>query len=69
MGIPLLPFFAKFFLKIIPYRLSHHVLVMCRGYSDDLENFTELVWDDDKYLDFYDRESYPEFRLWFRHSS
>ena len=44
--------------------LSHRILIMCRGYSEDLGNFTELVWEDDKYLDFYDKETYPEYRLW-----
>lgn len=39
---------------------------MCKGYSDDDANFTELVWSDDKNLDFLDKESYPEFQLWFR---
>ncbi len=28
---------------------------MCRGYSEDLENFTELAWSDDKDLDFRDK--------------
>ena len=37
---------------------------MCRGYSEDYENFTELVWDEDKDLEFYDRETYPQFQLW-----
>ena len=37
---------------------------MCKGYSEDYENFTELVWGDDKNLDFYDYETYPEFQLW-----
>lgn len=60
------PFFAKLVLRIIPYRLSHRILVMCRGYSEDIENFTELVWEDDKHLDFYDQETYPEFQLWLR---
>lgn len=64
MEISLSPFFAKLILRVIPYRLSHRILVMCRGYSDDLKNFTELVWEDDKHLDFYDRETYPEFQLW-----
>ncbi|MFH0791862.1 MAG: hypothetical protein V1905_01460 [bacterium] len=65
MEIKLLPFLAKLILRIIPHRLlSHRILVMCRGYSDDYENLTELVWEDDKYLDFYDKESYPEFQLW-----
>jgi len=65
MTINLSPFWAKMILKLIPYRFSHRILVMCRGYSEDLENFTELVWKDDKNLDFYDRETYPEFQLWW----
>jgi len=64
MKINLSPFFAKFILRFIPYRLSHRFLVMCKGYSEDYENFTELVWGDDKDLDFYDRETYPQFQLW-----
>ena len=55
------PFLAKIILRLNPF---HRALVMCRGYSEDYENFTELVWEDDKYLDFYDRETYPEFQLW-----
>jgi len=64
MSINLSPFWAKTILRFIPYQFSHRVLVMCRGYSEDLENFTELVWEDDKYLEFYDRETYPQFQLW-----
>lgn len=59
--IPLTPFFAKLILRLNPFRL---VFVMCKGYSEDYENFTELVWEDDKYLDFYDKKIYPEFQLW-----
>ena len=61
MEITLSPFFAKLILRLNPFR---HLLVMCKGYSEDYENFTELVWEDDKDLDFYDRETYPEFQLW-----
>jgi len=61
MEIPLSPFFAKLILRLNPFG---RLLVMCKGYNEDCENFTELVWKDDKYLDFYDRESYPEFQLW-----
>ncbi|EKE15511.1 MAG: hypothetical protein ACD_11C00147G0005 [uncultured bacterium] len=64
MTIPLSPFFAKSILRIIPYRFSHRLLVVCRGYSEDFENFTELVWQDDKNLDFTDRATYPQFQLW-----
>lgn len=62
MAINLLPVIAKIILRFNPFvRLK----VMCRGYSEDLENFTELVWEDDKDLDFSDRETYPQFQLWY----
>lgn len=61
MEIKLSPFFAKIILCINPFP---KFIVVCKGYSEDFENFTELVWEDDKHLDFYDKESYPEFQLW-----
>lgn len=63
MEIPLSPFFAKFILRLNPFRRA---FVMCKGYNEDYKNFTELVWEDDKYLDFYDHKTYPEFQLWLR---
>lgn len=39
---------------------------MCKGYSEDYSNFTELVWKDDNDLEFYDKEIYPQFQLWIR---
>lgn len=39
---------------------------MCRGYSEDDLNLTELVWQDDQNLDFNNRTDYPEFQLWVR---
>ena len=62
--IDISPFWAKVILKIISHRLSHRILVMCKGYSEDYKNFTELIWEDDKNLDFYDKETYPQFQLW-----
>ncbi|MCK9554818.1 hypothetical protein M0R36_03250 [bacterium] len=62
MAINLSPKLAKLILRFNPFiRLK----VMCRGYSEDLETFTEIVWEDDKYLDFDDRETYPQFQLWY----
>lgn len=61
MEIPLSPFLAKLILRLNPFC---RLFVMCKGYSEDYENFTELVWKDDKDLDFYDRETYPAFQLW-----
>jgi len=62
MAINLSPKLAKIILRFNPFiRLK----VMCRGYSEDLKNFTELVWEDDVYLDFNDRKTYPQFQLWY----
>ena len=61
MEISLSPFFAKLVLYLNPFDF---ILVVCKGYDDDYGNFTELVWKDDKYLDFYDKDTYPEYRLW-----
>lgn len=55
------PFFAKLILRFNPF---NSIFLMCRGYGDDYENLTELVWEDDNNLEFYDKESYPEFQLW-----
>ena len=61
MGITISPFLAKIILR---FNLFRSVLVVCKGYSEDYDNFTELVWEDDKDLDFYDKETYPQFQLW-----
>jgi hypothetical protein len=62
MTINLSPKLAKIVLRFNPFR---RLMVMCRGYSEDNENFTELVWRDDKDLNFEDRETYPQFQLWY----
>jgi hypothetical protein len=61
MAIKIAPFWAKIILRFNPFL---KLIVVCKGYNEDYENFTELVWDDDRYLDFYDHETYPEFQLW-----
>lgn len=61
MEINISPLLAKFILKI---NLFTKIMVMCPGYSEDLKIFTELVWQDDKYLDFYDNKAYPQFQIW-----
>jgi hypothetical protein len=60
--ITLTPFLAKFILRFNPF---NRLKVMCLGYGEDFEQFTELVWKDDKDLDFYDKISYPKFQLWY----
>jgi len=62
MTISLSSKLVKIVLRLNPFiRLK----VMCRGYNEDLKNFTELVWEDDKYLDFDDKETYLQFQLWY----
>jgi hypothetical protein len=62
VAINLYPLMAKIILRFNPFS---KLIVVCRGYNDDLDNFTELVWKDDKYLDFSDRVDYPQFQLWW----
>lgn len=59
--VPISPFLAKLILRLNPF---HRILVMCKGYNEDYKNFTELVWEDDRDLNFYDQETYPKFQLW-----
>lgn len=62
MAIRVPAFLARFALWIQQFTGGY--LVVCRGYNEDDVNFTELVWEDDKDLDFCDRQSYPEFQIW-----
>ncbi len=62
MEITLTPFLAKIILR---FNLLNRFKVMCLGYGEDFEQFTELVWRDDRDLDFYNRESYPKLQLWY----
>jgi len=61
-SITINPFLARIILQFNPFR---QIFVMCKGYNEDYDNFTELVWEDDKDLDFFDKETYPQFQLWF----
>ncbi len=61
IAIPLTPQQARAILK---HNISPAITVMCRGYNEDTEQFTELVWAEDADLDFDDQDSYPEFQLW-----
>jgi len=62
MEISLSPFLAKIILRLNPF---NRLKVMCLGYDEDFDEFTELVLHDDRHLDFYNRDSYPKFQLWY----
>lgn len=38
-------------------------IVVCKGYGEDYENYTELVWKDDCDIDFI-RDEYLDFQVW-----
>lgn len=61
MEITITPFWAKIILIL---KISPRIHIMCRGYSEDYDNFTELGLEDID-LDFYDRETYPQFQIWY----
>lgn len=62
MAIRIPAFLARFALWM--QELTGGYLVMCRGYNEDDANFTELVWQDDKDLDFLSTQDYSEFQIW-----
>ena len=62
MEITISPTLAKFFLHYNPFI---RIKIMCLGYNEDDRNYTELVWEDDKDLDFYDKITYPKFQMWY----
>ncbi len=61
MWCPLHRRLARTFLWL---RTAPFVFVMCRGYNEEDDVFTELVWEDDRDLEFRNKDSYPEFQLW-----
>lgn len=65
-GFPIPRIFAKWLLWLED-QIPGYYLVMCRGYNEDEVNFTELVWEDDKDLDFLNTQDYPEFQIWIYH--
>lgn len=41
------------------------VILVCKGYGEDYELYTELCWEEDKELDFLHDRVYKDFKLWF----
>lgn len=66
VAITVPPFLAKWALFLNPFH--RRILVVCQGYGEDSDygEFTELVWEDDKYLSFYDAHDHGDFQIWIR---
>jgi hypothetical protein len=41
------------------------IMLVCKGYGEDYEFYTELCWKEDKELDFINDKTYQDFKLWF----
>lgn len=55
---------AKSFLWLSQFTDDNTLLLVCKGYDEDNNNFTGLYWGEDKDLDLTER-TYFNFQLWF----
>jgi len=40
------------------------IILVCKGYGEDYELYTELSWEEDSELDFKNDTQYQDFRIW-----
>lgn len=50
-----------FLLKMIRYQ---KIVLVCKGYGEDYELYTELSWEEDSELEFKNDTQYQDFRIW-----
>lgn len=59
---------SRSFVKPILFLLNilncQKMLIVCKGYGEDYESYTELCWEEDKELDFKNDIQYQDFRIW-----
>ncbi len=55
------PKYVRFFLWLSQIFPEKYLLLVCKGYDDDWENYTGLYWADDKDLEI---EWYEDYQLW-----
>ena len=56
--------FAKPIIFLFKIFGCQKILLVCKGYGEDYELFTELCWEEDKELDFKNSTQYQDFRIW-----
>ena len=59
--ISILNIFVKPLLWFSKYFNDNNLVLVCKGYGDDWENFTGLYWNEDKYISIGD---YNNYKLW-----
>lgn len=55
---------VKFFLYVSQFLPENKFLVVCKGYGEDNELFTQLNWQEDSELDFVNDIQYSNYQLW-----
>ncbi len=56
--------FAKPILLLFKILGCQKMLLVCKGYGEDYESYTELCWEEDKELNFKNDNQYQDFRIW-----
>ena len=64
MEISINKFVVRFLLFLSQFFPENKFLVVCKGYGEDYELFTQLNWDEDKEFDFIKDTQYCNYQLW-----
>jgi hypothetical protein len=56
-------YFAKPVLYLTNFFNDNKVILVCKGYDNDFDNYTGLYWDEDKDTDF-SCDIYEDFQIW-----
>ena len=55
---------SKIVLWTTSFANDNYLVLVCKGYGDDYENYTGLYWDEDRAIDLIRDAVYEDFRLW-----
>lgn len=64
MEIKINKYCVRFLLYLSYFLPQNKVLMVCKGYGEDYELFTQLNWEEDNELDFVNDKQYEDFQLW-----
>lgn len=63
MSLKIPKFLVKPVLFITNFFNDNKIILVCKGYNEDYENYIGLYWDEDKDMDLSDNV-YEDFRIW-----
>jgi hypothetical protein len=55
---------VKYLLYVSQFLPENKFLVVCKGYGEDYDLFTQLNWQEDNELDFVNDTQYSNYQLW-----